>query len=665
MIVTVDRDAGRAVKLRGDPDHGATGGFLCVKVNRYLDRTYSDRRVLHPMKRVGAKGEGRFERIGWDEALDLVATRLGEIAARNAEAILPYSYGGTLGLVQNGSMDHRFFHRLGASRLLRTICAEAGSEALNQTTGWRVGPEPSAFARSRHILIWGSNTLTSNVHLWPFLQTAREDGARLVVIDPIRTETARRADEWIAVRPGTDAALAFGMMHVIFSEGLADRDYLASYADGGDALEARVREHWPVERAARVTGVDAETIARLAREHATTRPAAIRLNYGLQRHAGGAAAVRAVVALSTVIGAWREHGGGALLSTSQAYPVAKDRLARPDLMPRKGGALPRAINMTCLGDALDPRETSDPSVEAIVVYASNPVAVAPDQEKVIAGFARKDLFTVVHEIFMTDTARYADVVLPATTQLEQIDIHKSYGHLDVLLNTPSIEPIGEAVSNAELFRRLAARMGFDDPCFADSDEALARQAFDWEDPRMAGITYERLRDEGPQRLRLPEPFLPFARGGFFRREDGRARLGDIDYVPPAEIGDGERDVLDDRLPLGLISPPAHHFLNSSFANLDFAAQRQGVPTLEIHPDDARARDIEDGQAVVVENDRGCFEAIAVVTEGVRVGVVSAPSIFWLEATRTGRNANAVTGQRLTDLGGGATFYDCAVEVRRV
>lgn len=652
MRVTVEN--GRATKVSGDPDHETTRGFLCAKVNRYLDRTYSPDRLLHPMVRVGAKGEGKFERTDWDTALGLVAERLREVAARGPERILPYSYSGTLGLVQNGSMDHRFFHRLGASQLDRTICSTCGSEALDRVLGQRVGPDPVDVGRAETVLLWGTNTLTSNVHLWPVLRDAQARGARLVAIDPVRTRTAERADQWLAVHPGTDAALALGLIHALFRDGRVDEAYLQRAAVGRDRLEREARERWSVERASAVCGVSAADIEALAARLAADPRVCIRLNYGLQRHAGGGAAVRAIVALATVLGAWQHPGCGALLSTSGAFPKDGDRLARPDLMP---APRPRTVNMSQLGAALDPTVTSDPPVDALFVYASNPAAVAPDQNRVRAGLAREDLFCVVHELFMTDTARYADVLLPATTQLEQWDIHTSYGHYYVTANRPSIEPLGEAVSNAELFRRLAGRMGFTEDCFADDDRAIMDQAFRWDDPRMAGITVERLLDEGPLRLNLPRPFTPFADP---RRPIDLAPAELPLYVPPVEIGTAEEAPA--RYPLALVSPPAHHFLNSTFVNLRFARRDEPEPRLQMNPADADLRRLSSGRRVRVFNDRGAFVARLEVTEAVRPRVVCAPSIWWTSLTEDDRNANAVTSQRLTDVGRGATFYDCAVDV---
>lgn len=662
MLVTVDDQRNEAVRVQGDPQHRTTGGFLCGKVNRYLQRTYSPDRLMHPMRRIGPKGEGRFERISWDEALTEISERLDRIRQRDPQRILPYTYSGTLGLVQNGSMDMRFFHRLGASRLDRTICSTCGSEALSQVMGARLGPEITSFAKSRLILAWGTNLITSNVHLWPFVQLARRQGARLITIDPVRTRTAERSDQHLFIRPSTDAALALGLMHLIFAAGAEDRDYLERYCEGVDALKAEVLGRWPPVRVAAMTGVSEAALEDLARQLTSVRPVAIRLNYGLQRHAGGGAAVRAILYLATVLGAWRDEGGGAMLSTSGAYPVATEKLERPDLLPDPGRP-PRWINMSRLGEALDPNRTHPP-VEALLVYGSNPAAVAPDGGAVDRGLRREDLFCVVHELFLTDTARYADILLPATTQLEQVDIHKSYGHFDILLNSPSIEPLGECVSNTELFRRLAARMGFVDPCFCEDDEALVKQAFHWDHPSMQGITVERLAAEGP--LSVRQPAAPFAQGSpsgrpiRLRPPDGRY------WVPPAENPDGERTSTEAEIEgpgLVLLTPPAHNFLNSSFVNLPFAQSAEKEPKVQMHPSDAEARGLLPGSWVQVFNRRGAFRARLEITDAVREGVTCAPSIWWKALSPGGTNANAVTSQRLTDVGRGATFYDCVVEVR--
>ena len=667
MLVTVEN--GRAIEVRGAPDHPPTDGTLCTKVARYLERTYSDERVLHPMKRVGRKGEGRFARIGWDEAIDTIAAKFSAIARSpdGPQAIVPYSYAGTMGILQYGSMDRRFFHRLGASLLDRTICATAGKAGWVATIGAAMGTDVLQFENSRLILIWGSNAIVSNLHFWSRAQEAKRRGAKLVAIDPYRSQTAEKCDEHIALIPGTDAALALGMMHVLIGEGLVDRDYIGRHTVGFDALQARAAE-FPPERVARICGIARESVIDLARAYGTTKPAAIRLNYGMQRHAGGGNAVRAVACLPALVGAWRDPAGGALLSSSGTYPVDSAALERPDLMH---GA-PRTINMSTIGDAL--LEAKDPPIRAIYVYNSNPVAVAPESAKVEAGFAREDLFCVVHEIFQTDTADYADIVLPATTQLEQLDIHGSYGHLYALANNPSIAPIGEAKPNTEVFRRLAARMGFSEPCFRDSDDDLARQAFMKDHPRAAGIDWDTLKTAGFQRLAVPATYAPFADGNFptpsgkceFYSET-LAREGHDPlptFVPPRESV-ASNPALARRYPLAFISPPARNFLNSSFANLPTFVAEEKAPRLDLNPVDAAPRAIVSGDRVRIFNDRGSFTATARVTDRARSGVVVSPSVWWKKLSPDGANANNVTSQALTDLGRAATFYDCLVEVERL
>jgi anaerobic selenocysteine-containing dehydrogenase len=668
-VMRVEVQDGRAVTLGGDPDHRFTQGFLCAKVNHYLERVYSPDRILHPLRRVGKKGEGRFERVSWDEALDAVADGFRRaIASHGPQSILPYSYAGNMGLLGFGSMDRRFFHALGASLLERTICASAGAAGLKSVVGASMGLDPEAIVHARYIVAWGANIVSSNVHLWPLVEEARRRGARLVVIDPYRSRTAEHADEQVALLPGTDGALALAMMHVIFRDGLADEDYIARYTVGADALRARARE-WTPERAAQVTGLEAPTIERLAREYATTHPSAIRANYGLNRHAGGGSAVRAIACLPALVGAWRHPGGGVLLSTSGTFPVDSDALERPDLIPPGT----RTLNMSQIGRILLD-EKLDPPVKAICVFNSNPVAVAPEQEAVRRGFAREDLFVVVHELFRTDTVDFADVVLPATTTLEHYDLHKAYGHLYLTLSEPAIAPVGEAKSNTEFFRLLAARMGLDHPCLRESDEQIARQAMKWAHPRMAGIDFERLRREGSVRLNVPETWTPFAEGGF-PTPSGKCQLAaeslaqmGLDpvpaYVPPRE-GPTSNPERAREFPLAFISPPAHHFLNSTFSAQPTLVRRESEASLTIHPDDAAPRGIRDGEMVRTFNDRGAFLARARVSDAARKGVVVGLSIWWSKMCPGGRNANAVTSQEVTDMGGGATFYDALVEVARV
>ncbi len=648
---------GRVVKVGGDPDHPPTHGALCTKVSRYAERLEHPERVLTPLKRSGPKGSGRFTPVAWDQALADIAARLAAIAARDAQAIVPYSYAGTMGLVQGEAMAGRFFHRLGASLLDRTICAAAGGEALTATYGAKLGMHLEDFAQARLVIIWGSNSIASNLHFWTFAQQAKRAGAKLVCIDPRRTETADKCHQHLAINPGSDGALALALMHELFANGWTDGDYIARHVDGVDTLRERA-SLWPPERAAEVCGVDAAVIRRLAHDYAHTAPAAIRLNYGMQRVHGGGSAVRLIALLPCLTGAWRQRGGGLLLSASGWFRHVRDdaALQRADLL---AGRRPRTINMATIGDALLHPGSADfgPRIEALLVYNSNPVAVAPESPKVVAGFAREDLFTVVLEHFMTDTADHADYVLPATMQLEHRDVHTAYGHTYVVDNQPALAPRGQARSNAQIFRDLAAQMGFAEPCFADSDDALAEQA-------LHGVDRAALASNGWVRLAVPE--LPFAGGGF-ATPNGRAQAvvpalgGAPDYVPPHESR-ASAPALAARFPLAMISPPARNFLNSTFVNVQSLRSIEGEPVLEIHPGDAAPRGIADGQMVTVFNDRGRYRVRAAVGTRARPGVVNGLGVWWRKLGADGTNVNQVTSQALTDIGRGPTFYDCLVEV---
>jgi len=664
MLVTVEE--GRATKIQGDPQAPFTEGTICTKVSHYLERTYSPDRLQHPMKRVGKKGEGKFKRITWDEALDEIATKVKVAAAENTETILPSSYAGTMGMVQYSSMDRRFFHKLGATQLDRTLCSTAGKYGLKATLGASVGMDPERFDEAKLIILWGANPIVSNLHLWGRVQDAKRKGAKVIAIDPYRSLSAEKCTQHVALLPGTDGALALGMMHVLVRDRLVDRDYVEKYTLGYDALAKRVLAEYPPERVAKLCGVDAAVIEQLARDYATIKPAAIRLNYGMQRHAGGGIAARTISCLPALTGAWRDPAGGIVLSTSDFYGFDHAALERPDLL---AGRRPRVINHSQLGDALT---SANPPVKVTIVYNNNPVAVCPESDKVIAGFSREDLFTVVIDHFQTDTADYADIVLPATTQLEHLDVHKSYGHLYVLANNPAIAPVGESLPNSEIFRRLAARLGFDEPCFRDSDEDICRTAVASTKPKMAGVTWDKVKAEGWQRLAVPERFAPFAEGGF-PTPSGKCEffsrwLEDqgIDplpfYNPPSEVAD---EALAKRFPLAFLSPPARNFLNSTFANVARFREFEREPHLDLHPQDAAARGIRDGDSVRVFNDRGSYTLRARINGKPRPGVVVAPSVWWKKYSPDGRNANNLTSQRVADLCGGATFYDCRVQVERV
>ena len=659
LRITVE--GGRVVRVAGDPTHPPTQGVLCTKVSRYAERSYHPERVLTPLKRTGRKGEGRFEPITWNAALDEIAARLKTIAARDhdsAQAILPYSYAGTMGLVQGDGMAARFFHRLGASLLDRTICSSAGGDALAATYGAKVGMHVEWFVDSKLILIWGSNSITSTLHFWTLAQQAKRDGARLICIDPRRTETAEKCHQHIALLPGTDGALALALMHELIAHDWLDHDYIARHVQGWPAMRERALQ-WPPERAAAMCGITLDEVRELAREYASIKPAAIRLNYGMQRVHGGGSAARLVALLPCLTGAWRHRAGGLLLSASGWFkPVVRSAwLQRPDLL---GDRRPRTVNMSTIGDDLLRESSAEfgPKIEALVVYNSNPVAVAPESAKVVRGFAREDLFTVVLEHFLTDTADHADIVLPATTQLEHWDAHLSYGHTYATLNEPAIAPVGQAQSNAAIFRALAVRMGYTEACFVDSDEAMARSAFDPEKVDLA-----ELHARGWSKLRIAD--APFASGGFLT-PDGKAQadppgLGVADHVPNYESEQSSPE-LAARYPLAMISPPARHFLNSSFVNVASLRAAEREPLLEMHPQDAAARGIESGATVRVFNDRGEYVCKAEVSERARPGVVVGLGVWWRKYGLARTNVNELTHQRLTDMGRAPSFYDCLVEV---
>lgn len=657
---------GKVVEVRGHPDHPPTAGALCTKVARYPERLNAPDRLLYPHKRVGPKGAGQWVRTSWDEALHAIAARLQALRAEDPQAILPYSYAGTMGLVQ-GSFPQRFFHAIGASLLDRTICASAGAAGLKYTLGASVGMDVERFVDSKLILIWGSNSITSNLHFWRLAQEAQRRGAKLIAIDPLRTETAARCDVHLPIRPGSDGALVLGLIHQLEALGALDPEWLQAHCLGAAELLARARP-WNAARTASACGIDPQLVIDLASDYATIRPAAIRLNYGMQRVRGGANAVRLVAALPALIGAWRDRAGGLLLSSSGHFPMDGAALERPDLLPQ-WPSQPRTLNMSTLGDVLT---CADPPVRALVVYNSNPAAVAPDSERVLQGLARPDLFCVVLEHFVTDTARYADWLLPATMQMEHYDLHKSYGHRYLLANLAAVAAPGECRPNSQIFRDLARAMDLQDPALFESDREVARQAVRWEDPRCGGATLEDLESRGWLKMQVDDDAL--ARG-HFPTPSGKvellsARLEGLGFDPlpdwlPNRESPEQDPALASRYPLEFISPPARHFLNSSFVNVQSLQLTERTPRCLVHPQDAAARAIATGDRVEIHNDRGRTQATAEVSDKVRPGVVAAYGVWWHALTPGGRNVNAVTSQALTDLGQAPTFYDCLVQVSKL
>lgn len=669
MIAKVED--GKVISVGGDEEQPFTNGFLCTKTNHYLERLYSPERILHPLRRVGAKGSGEFEQISFDEAIETIAARFKNIVQEfGAEAILPFSYGGNMGKLAFASMDRRFFHYLGASLLDRTICATAATEGYLYTMGAKMGTDPEGLPHSRLIVAWGANLVSSNTHIMPFVNQARKNGARLVVIDPHKNKTAEQADIFLQPLPGTDGALALAVMHVLIKENLYDSDFVEKNTVGFAQLKEHVESFTP-EWAAAQTGLTVDEIVDFARLYGTLKPSCIRLNYGLSRHTNGGMMVRAVSCLPALVGTWGKVGGGAMLSVSGTFPLNQGALERSDLLKRHP-KVPRTINMIKLGEALDDKENP---VKALFVYNSNPAAVVPDQKRVIEGLKRDDLFTVVHEQVMTDTALYADIVLPAPTVFEDFDLYGSYGHLYLQLNQPAVPPLGEATANVEVFRALAKAMGYTDPCFDDSAEDMVRQALQPTGPlaeHLEGISYERLKEEGFVRLNVPYPYVPFADSHYptpsgkielYSETLLRAGLPPLPVHSPSLESPEAAPALAARYPLRFVSPAAHHFLNSSFADMPTMRRREKYPILEMNSFDAACRGLQDGVWVRAFNDRGETFFKLKITDAVKPGVTCHVSLWWRKYSPGGNNCNVLTSAEAADMGGGATFHSCLIEVQ--
>lgn len=678
MIVTVDND--KILEVRGNPDHPYTDGRLCVKINHYEERVHSTDRVMHPLKRKGAKGSGQFERITWDQAIKEISDRWKAIIAKSGPtAILPYSYLGTQGILNGLNVGDPFFNKLGATISERTFCDSGASTAYMMTVGPTPGTDPESFAHSKYIILWACNTVSTNLHHWPIIDAAKKRGAKVIVIDPMKTRTSNHADWHIQIRPGTDTALAMGMINVVIAEGLIDKDYIDNYTVGFDELAERAKDY-PPEKVARITGIPADDVRKLARDYATTQPSVIRIGVAVERHRNGGQTVRALTCLPALVGAWRHVGGGILQLPIWAFPMNWGNLMRPDFITPGT----RVLNQWQLGQALTGEMKLDPPIESMCVYNANPLVVAPEQDKVIKGLLREDLFTVVSEHFITDTARYADIVLPATTQMEQEEIMFSWGHFYLSYNNRAIKPQGECVTNTELFRRLAKAMGMDDPFFQRSDEQMIADSMDWANPALQGITIGDLKTKGFARLKLgtPDKYLPHAEGKF-PTPSGKVELkasmaaGGNFVVPVFRQGSNDHqdgspvDPLpgyveyenDAKYPLNIISPKNHSFLNSGYANIARQLGHAGDQYVMIHPSDAQARKIVDGGTVEVFNDTGRFRALAKVSDDVMPGVLASPLGYWASTSISGSTVNAVNSARFADLGRAPTFSECRVEVR--
>jgi anaerobic selenocysteine-containing dehydrogenase len=677
----------RLVEVTGNPDHPMTRGSLCVKLKDYAEHHYNPARVLYPMKRVGPKGSGRFARIGWPEALAMIQERWGAIIAEyGPQAIMPHAYLGHQGTLNGLTSGDAFFNRLGASVAEKTYCESGSSTAWIMTVGPTGGLDLESLEYSKYIIVWGMNMLSTNLHGWAFIHRAQKLGAKVVVIDPVRTRTAKQADWHIRIRPGTDGALALGMMNVIINEGLLDQAYVDDFCLGYEELKARALEY-PPERVAEITGVSVADILQLSREYATTQPSAIRQGVALERSRGGGQAIRAITCLPALTGAWRHVGGGTVEMPIWEFPTRFDKICRPDFIPEGT----RVVNELDLGKALTGELALDPPIQSLFVYNSNPASQAPEQAKVLAGLAREDLFTVVSELFVTDTARYADLLLPATMQAEQYDIMVTWGHLYLMLNQPAIEPPGECVPNVELFRRLAKTMGFEDDYWKRTDEEMLLDFYDWDSPQLAGITLERLKELGYARLNVGSPSerAPHANGNF-KTPSGKCEFksslaekgnfvvpvwrsmyeafqpGDPvdplpDYIPPYESNPADENPTP-RYRLNILSPKPHAFLNTQYGNEKVQQHRQGEQVVVIHPDDALARGLSHGQYVRVFNDRGAFEGRAELSEDVSPGTVLANVGHWPSLNRSGTAVNVTTSGNHSVLGMAGTFSDSRVEV---
>ena len=654
LLVGVEGD--RVVSVKGDPDHPFTRGAVCVKVRHYPEHVHSPLRIQHPLKRVGKKGAGDFTPISWDQALDEVVERYQKILSDfGGEAILPYSYAGTMGVVHFHA-GHPFFHKVGASRLLRTICSATAEAGFSASLGSIPTTDIESTVDSDLILLWGTNTLSTNMHAWPFFEKARKKGASLMVIDPYENRTAQKADIHIKLRPGTDASLALGIMHVLVREGLLDEAFIAHQTLGFELLRPRLDRYGP-RRVSDITGVPADQIRALGLRYGRAHAPYIRTGWGPARQLKGGMAMRTIALLPALVGALGKPGGGITRSTAPAFAFNMEAVLQESL----ASFTPRTINMVQLGWALT--RLHDPPVKALHVYHSNPAVVAPDSTQVLKGLMREDLFTVVHEIVMSETALYADLVLPATTSMESTYLYRSYGHYYLQMAHPVINPVGEARPTLAIFQDLARRFGFQDPCFRRSESQIMEALLNTRSPYLRGITLDRLKTGGPIRLQVPSDIFscgfgtPSGKVEFYSQTLADQGLDPLPHEEPSVDKDGEG-----RFRLQMITPPRHHFLNSSFNDIESLREQAGPPTLLIHPEDARSRGIEENMRVKVFNDRGAVILFARVTDRTSPGVTVAEGLYWPRFMPGNQGINHLTSQKLTDMGQSCAFHCNLVEV---
>jgi anaerobic selenocysteine-containing dehydrogenase len=674
--VITEVENGQAVNFYADPEHPVTQGWLCAKVRPYLEHVYHPERLQYPLRRTGPKGRGQWKRISWAAAIAEISGRWQGIIDRHGPAaILPYSYSGTLGLVQMSVASARLWNRLGASQLERSICGAAAEYAVEATLGVRHSQPYADVDHSRLVIIWGHNPASTAPHFMPHLKKAQRNGTQVIVIDPRRTRTARGADLHLAPLPNTDGALALGLAHVIVTEGLQDEAWLAAHTVGWPQLRQRLADY-PPARVAAITGLSEQAIVDLARQYAAVRPGLIKISDGLQRHLNGGQTVRAICALPALTGQYGRQGGGLAYSTSGYLQWDSAALNHWEECPPPA----RSVNMNRLGAALL-GEVADPPVMSLFVFGANPATSSPNAGKIVEGLRREDLFTVVHDLFMTDTAAYADILLPATSQLEQTDLHKAYGHTLLAYNRPAIPPLGESKSNWEVMRLLAEALGFDEPWLHQSpDEVIAEilAATAAHNPALRGITLSELKANGalPLRLESTTPFSDFC----FPTPSGKVELycellaqAGLDPLP--EWIEREDEALPPQTPetasapLTLISGAAHHFVSSSLAGQPGLLAREGAPFVEIHPVDAAARGIAEGDTVIVENGRGWCRLRAVITDAIRPGVLASPKGRWARLDpqadgQEGRNINWTTSDALGDMAGQSTFHSNRVWIRK-
>ncbi|TYQ14389.1 UNVERIFIED_ORG: anaerobic selenocysteine-containing dehydrogenase [Gordonia westfalica J30] len=680
---------GKLVEVKGDPNHPMTKGGLCAKTNNFQEHHYQEGRLMYPMRRVGPKGTGEFERITWDEALAEIKSRWTSIIGEyGSEAIMPHAYLGHQGVINGLTSGDAFFNRLGSTVAEKTYCESGSSTAWHMTVGATGGLDVESMAHSKYIIVWGMNMTSTNLHGWPFILAAKKKGAKVVVIDPVRTRTARQASWHIPIRPGTDGALALGMINEIIAQGLVDTDYVENYTIGFDELAERAA-NFPAERVEEITGIPAEDVRTLAREYATSQPAAIRQGVALERNRGGGQAIRAITCLPALVGAWRHVGGGAMEMPIWEFPTKFDEICMPQWIPEGT----RVINELDLGMALTGEMQLDPPIKSLFVYNSNPVSQAPAQQKTMTGLMRDDLFTVVSDHFITDTAKFADIVLPATMQAEQLDIMVTWGHLYLSLNQPAIEPPGECVPNSELFRRLAKTMGFTDSYWDRTDREMLIDFHDWDAPALQGITFEKLEEVGWMRLNvgLPHERAPHAEGDFptpSGKCEFKASLAEggnfvvpvwrsmyeafqpggyvdplPDFMPPFESPESNPE-LANKFPLRIVTPKPHAFLNTQYGNAVDKQETQGAQRVFIHPVDAADRGIIDDELVRVYNERGSFQGPAVIDKSVMQGLVMSNVGHWQYKSH-GSTVNSITADRHCGLGNAGVYGDNLVQVERI